>query len=163
MTAVPHDLRRATPSYASSSEGRFSQRQMVLAVEKLQESNSLGHPSLHADLDSLARECAFANWDGYDAAPVSLASIQAARRLLNETPPAAKGVSLSVGAEPDGHATVEWHKAPSWTLSVSLSPTGDLHYAALHGAGVTYGTEHFEGDGRLPERIRDLIITIERA
>ncbi|MBI1902176.1 MAG: hypothetical protein HYS13_13835 [Planctomycetia bacterium] len=61
----------------------------------------------------------------------------------------------SIGAEPDGDLTLEWHCSPRRTLSVSVSPEGDLDYAGLFGPNRTYGTEVFYGE--VPETILRLI------
>ncbi|MFH0937823.1 MAG: hypothetical protein V1899_00835 [Planctomycetota bacterium] len=65
----------------------------------------------------------------------------------------------SVGAEPDGHVTLEWHHSSRRTLSVSVSPDGELHYAALFGASKVYGTEPFFGN--VPKSILDLISQVD--
>jgi hypothetical protein len=61
----------------------------------------------------------------------------------------------SVGAEPDGHLTFEWHRSSRRTLSISVSPEGKLHYAALLDSSKAYGTESFLGT--VPKIILDLI------
>jgi len=54
------------------------------------------------------------------------------------------GVSAAnVGAESDGHITFEWYTSPRHILSISVSPDGKLHYAALIGSRKAYGTEDF--------------------
>ena len=65
----------------------------------------------------------------------------------------------SIGTEPDGHITVEWYRSPQRTLSVSISPDGELHYAALLGAERICGTETFRA--RMPQVLSDLIARIE--
>jgi hypothetical protein len=60
-----------------------------------------------------------------------------------------------VGAEPDGHITLEWYRGPRWTLSVSVSPDGMLYYAALFGSSEVRGAEPFFGD--VPDIILSLI------
>ena len=61
----------------------------------------------------------------------------------------------SVGAEPDGHITFEWHRGPERTLSVSVSPDAELHFAARIGSARDYGTRPFFGE--VPHRIFELI------
>jgi hypothetical protein len=52
--------------------------------------------------------------------------------------------------------TLEWHSSPRRTLSVSITPEGDLHYAALLGPRKkAYGTEPFFDE--VPKAILDLI------
>ena len=67
----------------------------------------------------------------------------------------------SIGAEPDGQITVEWYRSPQRTLSVSISPDGELHYAALLGSAKTCGTEPFTG--AVPNVVADLIHRVTAA
>jgi hypothetical protein len=50
---------------------------------------------------------------------------------------------------------MEWYRSPRRTLSVSVAPGDDLHYAALFGPSRVYGTEAFFGE--IPEGILNLI------
>jgi hypothetical protein len=105
------------------------------------------------ELATIAQECSSANWDGYGAAPVSEETFDQASAFLESLPLGTP--APSVGAEPDGHLTLEWYRSPRLTLSVSASPDGDLHYAALVGPAKAYGTEPFLGE--VPQVILDLI------
>jgi hypothetical protein len=51
--------------------------------------------------------------------------------------------------------TFEWYGSPQRTLSVSVSPDGDLHYAALVGSAKAWGTDPFFGE--IPKVIDTLI------
>ncbi len=116
---------------------------------------SRGHARQTAqeNLVALFDRCAQPNWDGHNAAAVSQQVYCLAYRLLEALPP---DLPLpEFGAEPDGQLTFEWHRAARRTLSVSISPDGDLHFAALLGASRNYGTEAFWGD--LPQPILELI------
>jgi hypothetical protein len=102
-------------------------------------------------------ECRKPNWDGYGAQPVREETYDLAHQFLT-------ALSLStpvpsIGAEPDGHITVEWYRSPQRTLSVSIGPNGELHYAALLGAERICGTETFRA--RMPTVLSDLIARIE--
>jgi hypothetical protein len=103
-------------------------------------------------------ECREPDWDGYRARPVLDKTYQLARKSLETLPPGTP--TPSIGAEPDGHLTVEWHRSPQRTLSVSISPNGDLHYAALLGLERICGTEMFRA--RMPQALSDLIARIEQ-
>ena len=98
-------------------------------------------------------ECRVPNWDAQGAAPVTEDAYRVACRFLESLPLGIR--APSIGAEPDGHLTLEWHRSPRRTLSVSASPEGDLHYAALLGSSKAYGTEPFLGYP--PKPILDLI------
>lgn len=112
-----------------------------------------------SELCRLAEECSKANWDGFGADPVRHDTYLYAYRLLENLPLGIK--APTVGADPDGELTLEWHFAPRRTLSVSVSEDGLLHYAALIGPNKTYGTEAFLGE--LPQIIATLIQRIQLA
>jgi hypothetical protein len=98
-------------------------------------------------------ECSFEGWDGEKARPISEEVRQMAIALLESLP---LGIEApEVGAEPDGHITLEWYRSPRRILSVSVGPERELHYAALFGASKRYGSEPFFGE--TPETIMDLI------
>ena len=102
-------------------------------------------------------ECREPNWDGYGAQSVREETYDLAHQFLTALPLSTP--VPSIGAEPDGHITVEWHRSPQRTLSVSISPDGELHYAALLGAERICGTETFRA--RMPQVLSDLIARIE--
>jgi hypothetical protein len=102
-------------------------------------------------------ECREPNWDGYGAQAVREATYHLAHQFLAALPLSTP--VPSIGAEPDGQITVEWYRSPQRTLSVSVSPEGDLHYAALLGAERICGTETFRA--RIPKVVADLIGRIE--
>jgi|SRR5680860_688298 len=129
----------------TASEGR----------KRLQQSVSLGVDQTRVldELVAVWEECREADWDGHGALPVTQAAWQRAYCFLRAIP---LGVQApTVGAEPDGHITLEWYRSPRRTLSLSVSPEGDLHYAALLGPNRAYGTEAFFGD--VPSTILNLI------
>jgi hypothetical protein len=148
-----------TPAFIStpgtSIEALYVTRQVNGGRQRLQEPYSLGLRSkgVFDQLDEVAEECGSPNWDGYHAAPVTLDAFRQAYLFLEAlplgTPPP------SVGAEPDGHVTVEWHDSRGRTLSVSVSADGQLHYAAVIGSNKAYGTEVFFGE--VPATILHLI------
>lgn len=78
-------------------------------------------------------------WDGYDALPVTSASYEQARRLV-ETLPAAF-LNAEVGIDPDGEVALEWRAGPRWIFSVSIGTAGVLSYAGIFGVNRTHGTE----------------------
>jgi hypothetical protein len=102
-------------------------------------------------------ECRESNWDGYGAQPVREQTYSLAHQFVAALPRST--LAPSIGAEPDGHLTVEWYQLPERTLSVSISPEGELHYAALLGAERICGTETFRA--RMPQVLNDLIARIE--
>ncbi|MEM8503660.1 MAG: hypothetical protein AAF716_10975 [Cyanobacteria bacterium P01_D01_bin.1] len=93
------------------------------------------------------------NWDGDDAIAISQATFRNSQRFIQALPP---GCALpSVGAEPDGHITLEWYRSPQWVLSISVSPEGSLHYASLFGHSNARGRELFSDE--VPSILLNLI------
>lgn len=121
---------------------------------RLQRSNAFGIESaLRSELASVWDDCRHANWDGYEAKPVDQGTLRNAYTLLESMP---LGFPRpSIGAEPDGDLTLEWHRSARRTLSVSVDGDGNLHYAALLGPNRRYGTEAFFGE--CPDAIQELV------
>jgi len=91
------------------------------------------------ELATIAKECAFRGWDGFDADPIRAETVLAVSRFLESLPP---GIPApDVAAEPDGDITLEWHRSPWRTLSISVSRNNMLHYSALIGSSKHFGTE----------------------
>jgi hypothetical protein len=112
-----------------------------------------GKQSAYRELATVWNECKIPNWDGYDAFPIQPVTLLNTFTFIKALP---LGYPLpSVGAEPDGHMTLEWYRHPRWILSVSISPEGIAHYAALFGNSDARGTEPFLGD--IPKSILQLI------
>lgn len=139
----------------ASNEARFVAEQAEQGRQHLHDSYYLGlrAKGVFHELCEVADECRTPNWDGYGAEPVSTDTYRLAYCFLEALPLGTP--APSVGAEPDGHLTLEWYRSPYRTLSVSVSPEGDLHYSALIGPNKAYGTEAFFGDS--PKTILDLI------
>ena len=98
-------------------------------------------------------ECREPNWDGYGAQAVREETYHLAHQFLAALPLSTP--VPSIGAEPDGHLTPEWYRSPKQTLSVSISPEGNLYFAALLESDKTFGTEAFVE--YVPKVISDLI------
>ena len=146
---------RVATTQGTSDAARTVAELVQTSRQHLQRSFSLGleGKGVFNELFIVAEECQTGNWDAQGALPVTQDTYRTAYLFLESLP---LGISApSVGAEPDGHLTLEWHRSPRRTLSVSISPEGDLHYAALLGASKAYGTEPFLGDP--PRAILDLI------
>jgi hypothetical protein len=100
------------------------------------------------------QECKDGNWGIDGALPIEQETYNNAYRLIEALPLTCPSPT-STGAEPDGHLTLEWHKHPRWTLSVSVSPDGILYYAALLASEDPRGSCPFNGE--FPETILALI------
>ncbi len=101
----------------------------------------LGHQEALDELAETWEQCRNAGWDGYDALPVDLETFRYAYVLIDTLPLGFPRPSM--GAEPDGQLTLEWHKSSARSLSVSVDPNGFLHYAGFFGADRRYGTLAF--------------------
>jgi hypothetical protein len=141
-------------SRGDSSAAHFVEDQIAEQNRFLHKSAALGiEQVLREELPEVWQECSEPDWDAYNALPVAWETYENARRFLLALP---LGIPApSIGAEPDGHLTFEWHRAPRRTLSVSITPDEQLHYAALLGPGRTCGSEPFFGE--VPKTILGLI------
>lgn len=96
------------------------------------------------ELGEVWDECKQPNWDCHGASAVDHDTLRNAYIFLEALP---LGCPLpSVAAEPDGHISLEWYHAPRWILSVSISPSGTIYYAALFGLSKMRGSEPFYGE-----------------
>lgn len=141
MTAAVQALPYSWDTTGTSEEAQYIANERDLISSRLQESIVLGleGKGVFSELDAVYNECNKPDWDGYGALRVLPETRINAQSFLNslelEIP------RPSVGAEPDGHLTFEWHTARRRTLSVSIDPYGNVHFAAILGSSVRYGTE----------------------
>jgi hypothetical protein len=147
----------ASPS-GDSDEADYINKQDEANWTAFQRSRFLGDRDLFEELAELAEECQEPNWDGYGADAIDDDAVREAGRFLRGLPMGFPRPSL--GVEPDGHVTFEWHASPRRTLSVSISPDGMLHYSALIGTSRRFGTEPFLG--QCPTVILDLARRVGR-
>lgn len=125
---------------------------------KAAQSLSDGRDKVQEDIMAVAESCAKPGWDGYGADAVTRRTLWNARAVIEALP---EGMAMpSVGAEADGQITLEWYRNPNWVLSVSVSPEGNLHYAAMLGSARAQGTEQFLG--QFPESILQNIGRVRR-
>lgn len=92
-------------------------------------------------LDELCQLCGNRNWDGEDADAVSKQTHAIAHQLL-ELLPSDKPLPV-IAAEPDGQLNFEWYQTPRRLLTVSISATGTLYWAALIDAEDPRGSCQF--------------------
>lgn len=158
----PSSFVNASMSFAVSESALFAKSTMKDAILQLKKTFTLGsgiEDSIH-ELVQVYSECRNNDWDGYGAERVGNSSYELAWALLDVLP--AGTPPPTIGAEPDGQLTLEWYRAPYRTLSVSVDPLGELHYAALLGVNKQYGTEQFSGD-HIPQPILDLVSRVMSA
>ena len=145
-------------THAASETADYIARQSKEERRRMQASYALGLGAMGVDeLYRIVEQCSNANWDGYGAMPVTRETFIQACNFMEALPLGT--TAPSVGAEPDGHLTLEWYRSSRRILSVSISPEGELHYAALLGHRKIYGTEPFWGE--VPRIILDIIHLVE--
>ena len=144
-----------TVGAGASDAAAYVQSRAAKLTRQLQKSAAFGVESLiRGELADVWDECSEAGWDGYNAIAVTWDSYNNTERFLRAMP---LGTSApSIGAEPDGQMTLEWGRSKQRRLSVSVSPDGELHYAALLGAEKTCGSVPFfdEVPGTILQLIR---------
>ncbi|MEX0819229.1 MAG: hypothetical protein WD070_06540 [Pirellulaceae bacterium] len=92
-------------------------------------------------LEETCQGCQQPNWDGEGAEAISTETQEVARRLLESL---SRDMPLpSISAEPDGQLNFEWYQAPRRLLSVSISSSGTLYWAALIGSEDPRGSCQF--------------------
>lgn len=147
----------ATQTRGESAAAQFVARQIADQNRFLHKSAAVGiEQVLREELAEVWEECREPDWDAYNALAVSWDSVVNAQRLLLALPLGTKWPSI--GAIPSGNISLEWHHSRRRSLTVTVSPDGDLHYAALLGPGRTCGTEPFFDE--VPQIILDLIARV---
>lgn len=154
-SAMIYSAALALPSRGTSETAQFVLKQTETGLDLLKNTLTFGlyEQKAFEDLRLVFEECREPNWDGYQAEPITEDTYQMAGRFLKALP---LGTSMpAIGAEADGHLTMEWYRSPRRTISVSISPESELHYAALMGSSKAYGSEPFFGE--VSESIINLI------
>lgn len=147
------NMTNATLPRGFSDEARYVAETTKESYEHLGKSATFSKQPAYDELGGVWDECNKPNWDCHDAMPVEQDALRNAYMFIEALP---LGTPLpSIGAEPDGHLTIEWYRNPRWTLSISVSPEGTLYYAGLFGTADVRGSESFFGE--VPEIIRSLI------
>ena len=161
MPAITLPRIGGSSSHWTAEIGQFISTQIRSPLAHLRQSFVLSKNAIGAEneLHQVFQDCNQPNWDGYGAMPVSEDSHQLALKFLIALP---LGMPIpSVGAEPDGQITLEWYRSARRTLSISISPQNELHFAALIGVSKRYGTEPFYGEisKHLLDLIRDVMVS----
>lgn len=142
-----------------SDAAEYVEQEAAEGRRSFQQSSVLGIQRVSDELADVWNECRDPNWDGYHAVPVKHDVLRNTYLLLESLPLGFP--PPSIGAEPDGDLTLEWYRSPARTLSVSVTPYGELHWAALLGPNSSHGTEAFFGE--YPQVILDLIRRVYQA
>lgn len=158
-TAVIFASALALPSQAQSTTAQDVARKTGICISRLHETITFDTRKVFEELRMSYNEFQVENWDGFGALPVSKETYLLAEHFFKALPLGTK--SPTIGAEPDGHLTFEWYHSPRKLMSLSISPEGMLHYAAMFGSSKSYGSEPFIG--KVPENIMVLIKRVPSA
>jgi hypothetical protein len=144
-----------TLTRGSSGAAEYVYSETERARKRLRDSYSLGWggEEVFTALEEVQQECSVPGWDGYHADAVAPETHYLAKEFLKALP---LGIPApTVSADPDGQITFEWYRSPRKTVSVSVSPDGDLHFSALNGSSSVFGSEPFYG--KAPRNILEVI------
>ena len=98
------------------------------------------------ELEEIALEYSEENWDGYDADPITLKSVENAKKLLAAIPDTCQNACPA--PTPNGNISFEWHDGKN-IVSLEISGT-NLIYASA-GEQSFCGQENFTG--KIPDRV----------
>jgi hypothetical protein len=92
-------------------------------------------------LIEIYKECTEANWDGYNASPITLNTFYEALQLINLLPSALPMPEIL--AEPDGSIGFEWRKGQKLIFVISVEGKHKINYAGIFGSNKIHGSEYF--------------------
>jgi hypothetical protein len=152
-----------TPSLTRgwSGEAIYVSQQSEQARKRLRDTYAIGWGGndVFSDLEDVVKDCSLPGWDGYSAEPIAPETHDLASEFLKALP---IGTPVpTVSADPDGQITFEWYKSPRRTVSVSVSPDGDLHFASLVGSKSLFGIVPFYGQA--PNDVLELVHRLKAA
>jgi len=93
---------------------------------------------LKSSLKAIFSECSQANWDGYDAAPISIASFREAENFLTLIP--FNLPSPYIVPQPDGGIAFEWSGQGSRTFIASFNGQGVIYLSWYRGSPDSAGS-----------------------
>jgi hypothetical protein len=118
------------------------------------------------ELDAVAEEAKFENWDGHGAKAIDAKSQDHAREFLRSLPRDVP--DPEPGVDPDGQVSFEWYRGSNRLFVLSVSESGELFFAGKFGMNRIHGAERlavplpgvlvgnirrvFEGSGE-PDRV----------
>lgn len=112
--------------------------QMKIEIKNSEVSNL----PLFNQLYEIYRECSEANWDGYDAIPMSKNTYFEAIKLIELLPSYLPEPEIM--PEPTGEIAFEWYKGKQFVFVISVGGKNIITYAGLFGkSSKTHGTEYF--------------------
>lgn len=150
--AALHGALRA--SHGVSSEAGVVRRSQCAVVESAERSMAWfgSKASAISDMWALVDECGHKGWDGEGATPLSPFAANTAAAFIRALP---DGVPLPEFApEPDGNMSLDWIRARTRLLSLSIGLSNRIAFAWIDGSDQGHGVAHFDGK-RTPSRILD--------
>lgn len=128
-------------SRGTGPSATFVDREWLKTTREFRSAQSTGPAHLEAmeELLGITEECYVDGWAGKGSVAVDPETYRKAYRLLECLPGTLP--SPSVGAEADGHLTFEWYTDPQNQISISVSPEGELHWAAFVRGAQSHGSE----------------------
>lgn len=126
-----------------SREARLIQEALNTTPINVHDNSASNEPIRQAllELQEIAEEAQFHDWDGYGGQPVQVTCYYHAQYFLRT---AAISLPLpEMSAEPDGEISFDWSNNNDDIFSVSVGPTGKLNYAGVIGAARVHGSVPF--------------------
>jgi hypothetical protein len=108
------------------------------------------------EIDEIATEGAYDNWDGYGGKAMDPDSWYLANEFFNTIPTTIPAPEVSL--DPDGEISFEWYKDRNNIFSVSIGGDKMLTYAGVFGANKARGAEYFSG--LIPQAIMENLLRI---
>jgi hypothetical protein len=150
----PHQLMRGNSGV--SAESRALEKAATQMVSKSREAVSIdtAKNALVSRLWEMAEECGENDWNGYEAAPLSLAAVEQAVEFIRAWP--FEDDLPDCAPEPDGSVNLEWIYTRHRRATVSLDGGQRLAFAWLDGANKGRGVAAFQ-NGKMPHAILDSV------
>lgn len=140
------DLHQSPAAYCAKASLRVTEQRVsyleVVATEREQ--------SFLADLARIAKEASLPDWDGPGTVALRVDAIERAHTLSRLLPVSLPHPDMS--CTPAGSLALDWMAGPKLQLSVVLSRSNRIGYAAYFSDGRTHG-EHDFSPARLPDEL----------
>jgi len=96
------------------------------------------------ELNGIYRECSSPNWDGYNANPISIDTLNQAKGIIRLLSYDYLYLSVpEIVPEPDGDIAFEWEDNDDETFVFSVNENRTINYAGIFGPNTIHGQERF--------------------
>jgi hypothetical protein len=92
-------------------------------------------------LREVYKACSEANWDGYNALPITENTFEEAWKIIELLPTSIPMPEIL--AEPGGEIGFEWHKGKRLIFVISVEGKYRINYAGIFGSNKIHGSEYF--------------------